>query len=151
MPSRSSPVFVVASLCLAGLVSCHSFQQQPMQDGISFLSRSIFRAQPEMLAALTDPGPHTYDEVESFPFQGSVSFAHLETPECYSAAGDGAFDIAIVGAPFDLGVTYRPGARFGPAGARMGSRRITPSAGYRYEGRQLPPPLPLLVARANQC
>jgi agmatinase len=31
-------------------------------------------------------------------------------------------DVAIVGVPFDGGVTYRPGARFGPAAIRAGSR-----------------------------
>src|SRR6476619_6931987 len=30
--------------------------------------------------------------------------------------------VAIVGVPFDGGVTYRPGARFGPAAIRAGSR-----------------------------
>jgi agmatinase len=33
-------------------------------------------------------------------------------------------DIAIVGVPFDTGVTYRPGARFGPSAIRAGSRLI---------------------------
>ncbi|EFX05834.1 arginase family protein [Grosmannia clavigera kw1407] len=124
-----------------------------MQDRASFVSKSIFRHQPEMLAALADPGPHLYDEVEGTPFQGTVSFAHLETPDCFSAAEDGIFDIAIVGAPFDLGVTYRPGARFGPAGARMGSRRIAPSVGYRYVVcRASGPPLrtPIAVRRGYQ-
>ncbi len=31
-------------------------------------------------------------------------------------------DVAVVGVPFDGGVTYRPGARFGPAAIRAGSR-----------------------------
>ena len=30
-------------------------------------------------------------------------------------------DIAIIGAPFDSGTQYRPGARFGPRGVREGS------------------------------
>ena len=33
-------------------------------------------------------------------------------------------DIAVVGLPFDTGVTYRPGARFGPAAIREQSSRI---------------------------
>ena len=33
-------------------------------------------------------------------------------------------DVAIVGVPFDSGVTYRPGARFGPSAIRAGSRLI---------------------------
>jgi len=33
-------------------------------------------------------------------------------------------DVAIIGIPFDTGVTYRPGARFGPAAVREHSSRI---------------------------
>ena len=33
-------------------------------------------------------------------------------------------DIAVVGVPFDSGVTYRPGARFGPGAIREGSRLL---------------------------
>jgi agmatinase len=36
------------------------------------------------------------------------------------------FDVAVVGVPFDSGVTYRPGARFGPAAIRQGSRLLKP-------------------------
>jgi len=35
-------------------------------------------------------------------------------------------DVAVVGMPFDAGVSYRPGARFGPAGIREGSRLLRP-------------------------
>ena len=35
-------------------------------------------------------------------------------------------DVAIVGVPFDSGVTYRPGARFGPSYIRQGSRLLRP-------------------------
>ncbi|MEV0385620.1 agmatinase [Nonomuraea sp. NPDC050643] len=35
-------------------------------------------------------------------------------------------DVAIVGVPFDSGVSYRPGARFGPAAVRQGSKLIRP-------------------------
>ncbi|MFH8349579.1 agmatinase [Streptomyces sp. NPDC018045] len=35
-------------------------------------------------------------------------------------------DIAVVGIPFDSGTTYRPGARFGPAAVRQGSRLLRP-------------------------
>jgi agmatinase len=36
------------------------------------------------------------------------------------------FDVAVVGVPFDSGVSYRPGARFGPAYVRQGSRLLRP-------------------------
>jgi agmatinase len=35
-------------------------------------------------------------------------------------------DIAVVGVPFDSGTSYRPGARFGPAAVRAGSRLLRP-------------------------
>jgi len=36
------------------------------------------------------------------------------------------YDVAVVGIPFDTGVTYRPGARFGPAHIRQSSRLLRP-------------------------
>ena len=35
-------------------------------------------------------------------------------------------DVAILGAPFDAGVSFRPGARFGPMAVRQASRAIRP-------------------------
>ncbi|GAB17022.1 agmatinase [Gordonia effusa NBRC 100432] len=35
-------------------------------------------------------------------------------------------DVAVMGVPFDSGVSYRPGARFGPAGIREASRLLRP-------------------------
>jgi agmatinase len=35
-------------------------------------------------------------------------------------------DVAVFGVPFDSGTTYRPGARFGPAAVRQGSRLLRP-------------------------
>ena len=35
-------------------------------------------------------------------------------------------DVAVVGVPFDSGVTYRPGARFGPSAIREASRLLRP-------------------------
>jgi agmatinase len=36
------------------------------------------------------------------------------------------YDVAVVGIPFDSGVSYRPGARFGPAHVRQCSRVLRP-------------------------
>ena len=62
-------------------------------------------------------------------FGGLVTFAHTPYANCYDPAfyDKEEFDIAVVGAPFDSGVSYRPGARFGPSGIRMGSRRLAPA------------------------
>ncbi len=35
-------------------------------------------------------------------------------------------DVAIVGVPFDTGVSYRPGARFGPSHIRQSSKLLRP-------------------------
>lgn len=54
-------------------------------------------------------------------FAGFATFARL--PRVDQVA---AFDVAVLGVPFDSGVTYRPGARFGPAGIREVSRLLRP-------------------------
>lgn len=58
---------------------------------------------------------------------GFLTYAHLPAesrcydPEFYDEL---EFDIAVMGATFDTGVSYRPGARFGPEGIRLGTRRL---------------------------
>lgn len=60
-------------------------------------------------------------------FAGLATFANLPWVHCLSQDEDvEKYDIAFLGAPFDTGTTARPGARFGPAGIRWGSRRIGP-------------------------
>jgi len=55
-------------------------------------------------------------------FAGSSSFARI--PEI-DRVGD--YDVAVLGAPFDSGTSYRPGARFGPMAVRQASRHLRPS------------------------
>jgi agmatinase len=55
-----------------------------------------------------------------FPrFMGPATFARLPTIEQVSR-----WDVAVLGVPFDIGTSYRPGARFGPIGIRQGSRTL---------------------------
>ncbi|GGR31303.1 agmatinase [Agromyces mediolanus] len=54
-------------------------------------------------------------------FAGIATFARLPRLEDVEHA-----DIAVVGVPFDSGVSYRPGARFGPAHVREASRLLRP-------------------------
>ena len=54
-------------------------------------------------------------------FAGLSTFARLPRREDVPA-----MDVAVVGVPFDSGTTYRPGARFGPAHIRQGSRLLRP-------------------------
>jgi agmatinase len=54
-------------------------------------------------------------------FAGPATFARLPTLDAVGKA-----EVAILGVPFDSGVVYRPGARFGPAAIRAGSRLLRP-------------------------
>jgi agmatinase len=54
-------------------------------------------------------------------YAGLTTFARLPRREDVER-----FDVAIVGVPFDAGVTYRPGARFGPSAIRQASRLLRP-------------------------
>jgi agmatinase len=54
-------------------------------------------------------------------YAGEATFARLPRLDEVSQA-----DVAIVGVPFDSGVSYRPGARFGPSHIRESSRLLRP-------------------------
>ncbi|KAL9102151.1 MAG: hypothetical protein Q9163_002682 [Psora crenata] len=62
-------------------------------------------------------------------FSGISTFGRLPYYPCL-ADEEEKFDIAFIGAPFDTGTSYRPGARFGPSGIRQGSRRLNLYGGY---------------------
>ncbi|KAK1778204.1 arginase family-domain-containing protein [Copromyces sp. CBS 386.78] len=62
-------------------------------------------------------------------FSGISTFGRLPYLPCL-ASKDINYDIAFIGAPFDTGTSYRPGARFGPSGIRQGSRRLNLYGGY---------------------
>ncbi|MEU8929127.1 agmatinase [Streptomyces sp. NPDC048409] len=54
-------------------------------------------------------------------YAGPATFARLPRLDEVERA-----DIAVVGVPFDTGVSYRPGARFAPAAVREASRLLRP-------------------------
>jgi agmatinase len=54
-------------------------------------------------------------------YAGLATFARLPRLEDVGRA-----DVVVVGVPFDSGVSYRPGARFGPAHIRQASRLLRP-------------------------
>ncbi|KAJ4069278.1 hypothetical protein NW753_000157 [Fusarium oxysporum] len=62
-------------------------------------------------------------------FGGIGTFAHLNHVKCLTEPTE-PYDIAIIGAPFDTAVTYRPGARFGPRSIRHASGRQHSLRGY---------------------
>jgi agmatinase len=61
------------------------------------------------------------DAVQVPRYSGLATFARLPRLEDVPD-----YDIAVVGAPFDSGVSYRPGARFGPSAIRQASRLLRP-------------------------
>lgn len=54
-------------------------------------------------------------------YAGIATFARLPRLDQVESA-----DVAVVGIPFDSGVSYRPGARFGPSHVRESSRLLRP-------------------------
>jgi agmatinase len=54
-------------------------------------------------------------------FAGPSTFARLPRLDEVARA-----DVAVLGVPFDSGVSYRPGARFGPEAIRAGSKLLRP-------------------------
>ena len=54
-------------------------------------------------------------------YAGEATFARLPRIDEVAHA-----DVAVLGVPFDTGVSYRPGARFGPAHIRESSRLLRP-------------------------
>ncbi|KAI1270567.1 Arginase/deacetylase [Xylariaceae sp. FL1019] len=62
-------------------------------------------------------------------FSGISTFGRLPYYPCLSSS-EILYDLAFIGAPFDTGTSYRPGARFGPSGIRQGSRRLNLYGGY---------------------
>jgi agmatinase len=70
----------------------------------------------------TTPAPIGPSDASQSPrFAGIATFARLPRLEEVDHA-----DIVVVGVPFDSGVSYRPGARFGPAHVREASRLLRP-------------------------
>jgi len=70
------------------------------------------------------------------PYAGIATF--LGAPQRDRPAG-GRPAVAVLGAPFDFGTTYRPGSRFGPGAIRAVSRLLTgddhPELGLSPQGR----------------
>ncbi|KAF4219087.1 hypothetical protein CNMCM5878_003942 [Aspergillus fumigatiaffinis] len=66
---------------------------------------------------------------QTYAFSGISTFGNLEYTKCL-VNPDEKFDIAIIGAPFDTSVGYRPGARFGPRAIRHVSGRQSPLRGF---------------------
>ena len=71
------------------------------------------------MTAVAPLGPPNATEIPRFV--GPDTFARLPRLDQTDHAG-----VAVLGIPFDAGVSYRPGARFGPQGIRAGSKLLRP-------------------------
>jgi agmatinase len=78
--------------------------------------------------SIQDRAIPTFARGELPHFAGINTF--LKAPYAEDVRAVGNYDAAVIGAPFDGGTTYRPGARFGPQGMRKISALYTP---YNYE------------------
>ncbi|MCJ1300576.1 hypothetical protein MMC08_003373 [Hypocenomyce scalaris] len=83
-----------------------------------------------------DHGATPLDELRrrwdyDWSFSGISTFAHLPYVKCLIHPEE-LFDIAVVGAPFDTAVSYRPGARFGPRAIRAASSRQSALRGFNH-------------------
>lgn len=91
-------------------------------------ARKSHQAYMKYKAKLTLPNDNdTSDLSEDNPnlFGGIVTFAHFMHFDCFNPNFNSKnIDIAVVGAPFDTGTSYRPGARMGPHLIRSASRRL---------------------------
>lgn len=75
-------------------------------------------------------------DIRSAKYHGMTTYANIDYVHCLSNDSTiDAYDIAILGAPFDTAVTARPGTRYGPLGIRLGSRRIHPLGESIYTGK----------------
>ncbi|KAF3933531.1 Guanidinobutyrase [Dactylellina cionopaga] len=72
-----------------------------------------------------------------YAFTGISTFAHLPHTKCLVNPQE-TYDIAIIGAPFDTAVSYRPGARFGPRAIRAASARQTSFRSFNHRAKLNP-------------
>lgn len=123
------------------VIPSNEYRNQRLQTGkiqiraVDNSANRIFRE--NRLKLPNDDDISDFNEYEPL-YSGIVTFAHLPQANCFFDDSVEA-DIAIVGAPFDSGVSYCPGARFGPNGVRQGSRRLggglTPIRGNYAESK----------------
>ncbi|GAB3296646.1 MULTISPECIES: agmatinase [Pseudoclavibacter] len=83
------------------------------------MSNDFFWTNPPRVTQNGNIGPT--DSAQVPRFAGPATFALLPRVDEVEQ-----LDVAILGVPFDSGVSYRPGARFGPAHVRQSSRLLRP-------------------------
>lgn len=122
-------------VCAAAVVVQHASDlQAPITSKQTFRETSVFRPGDNVVKAGGSATPefHLYDNFgKDTPMPGIATYAHLNWTNCFAPESDHTFDVGITGMPFDLGVSYRPGQRFGPGAVRAVSQRMAPFISYR--------------------
>lgn len=106
--------------------------EDPLYQDAEYLARALQRkaAHDGYLRSRLDVNypddDDTLDLSGSNLFGGIITYADFPSFNCFDKELlDKPIDIAIVGAPFDTGVSYRPGARFGPDAIRLTAKRLS--------------------------
>lgn len=129
---------IAFALFQAALVQCsprQSQEQQPfhLQSRPDLVRQSSASESHQASAVSATASPATwlskYGAQKDLSYTGPLAFAHLPYHRCLEDPSV-TYDVAILGMPFDTTVTFRPGARFGPHGIRLGSRRQSGERGF---------------------
>lgn len=105
--------------------------QAPLGSPLDFVPRPALPLSPPSAPPLTfvnadSKEPQSwlakYGKQADLGYTGPLAFSHLEYARCLEDQSVD-YDVAILGMPFDTATSFRPGARFGPHGIRLGSRR----------------------------
>lgn len=112
---------------LTGWKAMHREKDLPRQAWDKEVQRTLTLGLPAA-DSIEDRSIPTFARGELPHFAGINTF--MKSPYIEDVRDVGKYDVAILGAPFDGGTTYRPGTRFGPQGIRRISALYTP---YNYE------------------
>src|SRR6202011_4495325 len=100
------------------------------------LPQTAWKAEREWAVRMGLPGAESIEDrsISTFargelPHYAGIN-TFLKAPYVENVRDAGKYDAAILGAPFDGGTTFRPGARFGPQAIRRISALYTP---YNFE------------------
>ncbi|SPO23382.1 related to CAR1 - Arginase [Ustilago trichophora] len=120
-------LLLLTALCFASLTCAHSHSPGLDEDHHGAWPHSSSEYAPVPLVEfpsndIPDPWTAKYSGVAKPAYSGVNTYAHLPTAKCLNDPSQ-QFDVAVIGIPYDLTVTYRPGARFGPNAIRQASRR----------------------------
>ncbi|MUK88552.1 agmatinase [Ornithinibacillus sp. L9] len=114
---------------LLGIEKAQEEAKIPEVEGEKEIERSL-RYGLEAAPSIGDRTISTFTREPRPAFAGIPTF--LRSPFLEDVRRVGEYDVAFIGVPFDIGTTYRAGARFGPEAIRRISKLYT-SYSYEYQ------------------